>query len=115
MASMASMASISVPSGNDIHSFFSSANEGARLNQKIKIKFGTREGVSFLSVYSVSPEAVGRWPGGYRRPYEKDKSKRSAPKGGNIHQLQNILVSRKRWGHPSQGVIGIFNSLLKPI
>jgi hypothetical protein len=46
--------------------FFSSANEGPRLNQKIKIKFGTREGVSFLSVYSVSPEAVGRWPGGYK-------------------------------------------------
>ena len=46
--------------------FFSSANEGARLNQKIKNKFGTREGVNFLSVYSVSPEAVGRWPGGYK-------------------------------------------------
>ena len=46
--------------------FSSSANEGARLNQKIKIKFGTREGVNFLSVYSVSPEAVGRWPGGYK-------------------------------------------------
>ena len=46
--------------------FSSSANEGARLNQKIKIKFGTREGVNFRSVYSVSPEAVGRWPGGYK-------------------------------------------------
>ena len=46
--------------------FSSSANEGARLNQKIKNKFGTREGVNFLSVYSVSPEAVGRWPGGYK-------------------------------------------------
>jgi hypothetical protein len=36
------------------------------LTKKLKIKFGILEGVNYLSVYSVSSEAVDRWPGKYK-------------------------------------------------
>ena len=52
---------------HDILHIFSLAPMKVRsLTKRLKIKYGTREGVNFLSVYSVSPEAVGRWPGGYK-------------------------------------------------